>query len=112
MDPYVFITLWVLVILLGYGTRAVRKEGPAHVNPRRSPVPLKDGHVLGSQSTWGVGVALKAVLLCDLSYLMDAGFGQWTSPPLTVSSVGYSVTGGELFEDIVAREYYSEADAR
>lgn len=24
----------------------------------------------------------------------------------------YSVTGGELFEDIVAREYYSEADAR
>lgn len=23
-----------------------------------------------------------------------------------------SVTGGELFEDIVAREYYSEADAR
>jgi len=22
------------------------------------------------------------------------------------------VTGGELFEDIVAREYYSEADAR
>lgn len=24
----------------------------------------------------------------------------------------YRVTGGELFEDIVAREYYSEADAR
>lgn len=23
----------------------------------------------------------------------------------------YRVTGGELFEDIVAREYYSEADA-
>jgi len=23
-----------------------------------------------------------------------------------------SVTGGELFEDIVAREFYSEADAR
>lgn len=23
----------------------------------------------------------------------------------------YSVTGGELFEDIVAREFYSEADA-
>uniref|UniRef100_A0A8C5KG15 calcium/calmodulin-dependent protein kinase n=1 Tax=Jaculus jaculus TaxID=51337 RepID=A0A8C5KG15_JACJA len=31
--------------------------------------------------------------------------------PLTISSVTYSVTGGELFEDIVAREYYSEADA-
>jgi len=26
--------------------------------------------------------------------------------------VGASVTGGELFEDIVAREFYSEADAR
>lgn len=26
--------------------------------------------------------------------------------------VFYRVTGGELFEDIVAREYYSEADAR
>lgn len=24
----------------------------------------------------------------------------------------FRVTGGELFEDIVAREYYSEADAR
>ena len=24
----------------------------------------------------------------------------------------FSVTGGELFEDIVAREFYSEADAR
>jgi len=24
----------------------------------------------------------------------------------------YRVTGGELFEDIVAREFYSEADAR
>lgn len=24
----------------------------------------------------------------------------------------HRVTGGELFEDIVAREYYSEADAR
>lgn len=32
-------------------------------------------------------------------------------PPLTLF-VGCSVTGGELFEDIVAREYYSEADAR
>lgn len=27
-------------------------------------------------------------------------------------SVCLRVTGGELFEDIVAREYYSEADAR
>lgn len=26
--------------------------------------------------------------------------------------VSVRVTGGELFEDIVAREYYSEADAR
>lgn len=59
-------------------------------------------------------MALKAVLLYDVvsSYLMDAGVGQWAPPPLTLSSVGYSVTGGELFEDIVAREYYSEADAR
>lgn len=30
--------------------------------------------------------------------------------PFCVRSL--SVTGGELFEDIVAREYYSEADAR
>lgn len=30
--------------------------------------------------------------------------------PLVLSAS--SVTGGELFEDIVAREYYSEADAR
>jgi len=29
-----------------------------------------------------------------------------------VTSCVYSVTGGELFEDIVAREFYSEADAR
>lgn len=42
--------------------------------------------------------------------------GRWGGPgmlpPLTSSPVDYSVTGGELFEDIVAREYYSEADAR
>lgn len=29
-----------------------------------------------------------------------------------IFSLSCSVTGGELFEDIVAREYYSEADAR
>jgi hypothetical protein len=29
-----------------------------------------------------------------------------------VLSLSFRVTGGELFEDIVAREYYSEADAR
>ena len=30
-----------------------------------------------------------------------------------LAEVGYyRVTGGELFEDIVAREFYSEADAR
>lgn len=29
-----------------------------------------------------------------------------------VIAVIYRVTGGELFEDIVAREFYSEADAR
>ena len=28
------------------------------------------------------------------------------------ATVAFSVTGGELFEDIVAREFYSEADAR
>lgn len=28
------------------------------------------------------------------------------------STVFFRVTGGELFEDIVAREFYSEADAR
>lgn len=46
--------------------------------------------------------------------LLPAGCWSWPMdpPPLTISPVGYSVTGGELFEDIVAREYYSEADAR
>lgn len=29
----------------------------------------------------------------------------------TLTLIAYSVTGGELFEDIVAREFYSEADA-
>jgi hypothetical protein len=40
------------------------------------------------------------------------GLAKWPLPNLTISSFGCSVTGGELFEDIVAREYYSEADAR
>ena len=31
---------------------------------------------------------------------------------INYSFLSSSVTGGELFEDIVAREYYSEADAR
>ncbi len=31
---------------------------------------------------------------------------------LTLNVNFFRVTGGELFEDIVAREYYSEADAR
>lgn len=31
---------------------------------------------------------------------------------MTPSCFSHRVTGGELFEDIVAREYYSEADAR
>lgn len=30
---------------------------------------------------------------------------------LFIEMVYYRVTGGELFEDIVAREFYSEADA-
>ncbi len=34
----------------------------------------------------------------------------WAVDKACISS--RSVTGGELFEDIVAREYYSEADAR
>lgn len=34
----------------------------------------------------------------------------WAVDKACISSC--SVTGGELFEDIVAREYYSEADAR
>ena len=42
-----------------------------------------------------------------VGYLLGAA----SSDPLTLF-VGCSVTGGELFEDIVAREYYSEADAR
>ena len=31
---------------------------------------------------------------------------------LTVCDGLHSVTGGELFDDIVAREFYSEKDAR
>lgn len=34
------------------------------------------------------------------------------SPPFNATRFLHRVTGGELFEDIVAREYYSEADAR
>lgn len=34
------------------------------------------------------------------------------SDVLTLNVNFFRVTGGELFEDIVAREYYSEADAR
>lgn len=37
--------------------------------------------------------------------------GEWVSR-LTCVCSACRVTGGELFEDIVAREYYSEADAR
>ena len=33
------------------------------------------------------------------------------SSPFDVNN-SFRVTGGELFEDIVAREFYSEADAR
>jgi len=39
-----------------------------------------------------------AVSMSVFVYLVKLGF--------------YRVTGGELFEDIVAREFYSEADAR
>lgn len=35
-----------------------------------------------------------------------------TTPSNVVHFFPIRVTGGELFEDIVAREYYSEADAR
>lgn len=34
-----------------------------------------------------------------------------TTPSVTKQLTGFSVTGGELFEDIVAREFYSESDA-
>uniref|UniRef100_A0A8B9KCN6 calcium/calmodulin-dependent protein kinase n=1 Tax=Astyanax mexicanus TaxID=7994 RepID=A0A8B9KCN6_ASTMX len=43
--------------------------------------------------------------ICRL--LKHPNIGEYTFP----YSVLFSVTGGELFEDIVAREYYSEADA-
>ena len=36
----------------------------------------------------------------------------YNSKPLTLFINYYSVTGGELFDDIVAREFYSEKDAR
>lgn len=59
LDPC--ITFCVLVILLGYGKRTVRKErGSPHLAHREATE-----HVLGSQRTQGVGVALKAVLLYD-----------------------------------------------
>lgn len=35
-----------------------------------------------------------------------------TSDVTMFSKIHFRVTGGELFDDIVAREFYSEADAR
>lgn len=58
----------------------------------------------------GVETSLKAVYSMTL-LPVTPGWSRML-PPLTSSPLGYSVTGGELFEDIVAREYYSEADAR
>lgn len=47
-------------------------------------------------------------LIAPLNIFVECRFGE-----KSVSSVCVcSVTGGELFEDIVAREYYSESDAR
>lgn len=45
---------------------------------------------------------------------MASSFIQIVASCDTVSALSRvcRVTGGELFEDIVAREYYSEADAR
>lgn len=45
---------------------------------------------------------------------MLSGEGNFLRPEAEASArvCACSVTGGELFEDIVAREYYSEADAR
>lgn len=46
----------------------------------------------------------------------DASAFHWNDSTIFFALVSYlsdnRVTGGELFEDIVAREYYSEADAR
>lgn len=40
------------------------------------------------------------------------GLGVGSPEAVTPVCFACRVTGGELFEDIVAREYYSEADAR
>lgn len=48
------------------------------------------------------------VFLCILSYIdVHEVLFIWR-----LICVSCRVTGGELFEDIVAREFYSEADAR
>lgn len=48
--------------------------------------------------------------VCVCVFLSSVSLSDWLFASLFVFL--YSVTGGELFEDIVAREYYSEADAR
>lgn len=49
-------------------------------------------------------------LLSQLKYNLNLNL-ELQSQNLTMPTYICSVTGGELFEDIVAREFYSEADA-
>lgn len=60
LDPC--ITFCALVILLGYGNGTVRKGGGGSPHLAHREV---TEHVLGSQKTQGVGMALKTVLLYD-----------------------------------------------
>lgn len=50
--------------------------------------------------------------ICERDFLLSLSQEKRTNQVFILSVSVYSVTGGELFEDIVAREYYSEADAR
>lgn len=51
--------------------------------------------------------SLLLLLLLNLIVITNLSFIKLTQYCILL----YSVTGGELFEDIVAREFYSEADA-
>lgn len=50
--------------------------------------------------------------ILERDFLLSLSQEKITNQVFILSVSVYSVTGGELFEDIVAREYYSEADAR
>ena len=69
-------------------------------------------------SPWQRGKAGRRVCCEAAGFETATAFQKFVFAPL-ISSVlisavvfFFSVTGGELFEDIVAREFYSEVDAR